>query len=262
MLGRLAQDDPGWLRAEREYQRTSSLDLGNNPNLQKIAVYATRQPDGTIKEITHAALQEADGSWASKLGHLPLIRHADPYAVDGPMYGVPVATYVRDAGNRVNAPTGNKGPAQNGSGTLARQSGGAKNTNAFSGAIRQAGAKIGGRSADNGGFASFTWNSSDGSRPNGLGPVASAAVQACGADVTLRRQIEAMLQAHAAPDSFLEKPAAAMGPTIDDPRTPDETEAPGTRVGPYKLLQQVGEGGMGTVWMAVATPSYCPHALA
>src|SRR5438105_15190068 len=73
--------------------------------------------------------------------------------------------------------------------------------------------------------------------------------KACGCDESLRRQVEAMLQAHATPDSFLEKPAAAMGPTVDDlPRHPDE--APGTRVGPYKLLQQVGEGGMGTVWMA------------
>src|SRR5437016_5479833 len=60
-------------------------------------------PDGTVKEITHAALQEPDGSWASKLGNLPLIRHANPYAVDGPTYGVPVATYVRRAGNVRNA---------------------------------------------------------------------------------------------------------------------------------------------------------------
>src|SRR5438045_381246 len=74
--------------------------------------------------------------------------------------------------------------------------------------------------------------------------------QACGSDVALRRQVEAMLQAYRAPDSFLEKPAAAMGPTIDElPHSRDFTEAPGTRVGPYKLLQKVGEGGMGTVWM-------------
>jgi hypothetical protein len=38
--------------------------------------------------------------------------------------------------------------------------------------------------------------------------------EACGPDEALRRQVEAMLKAHAAPDSFLEKPAAAMALTV------------------------------------------------
>src|SRR5690348_9129008 len=71
---------------------------------------------------------------------------------------------------------------------------------------------------------------------------------ACGKDTELRVRIEALLRAHEAAGGFLpEKPGA------DDPRetTADPgTGGPGRIVGPYKLLQQIGEGGMGTVWMA------------
>jgi serine/threonine protein kinase/WD40 repeat protein len=76
--------------------------------------------------------------------------------------------------------------------------------------------------------------------------------QACDSDPFLRRQVEAMLQAHFASDSFLEKPAAALGPTIEYlPHAPEGcSEGPGTLIGPYKLLQQIGIGGMGIVYMA------------
>jgi serine/threonine protein kinase len=73
--------------------------------------------------------------------------------------------------------------------------------------------------------------------------------EACGDDSLLRQQVEAMLQAHGAADSFLEKPAAAMAATADVTATP-AIEAEGARIGPYKMLQPIGEGGMGVVWMA------------
>jgi serine/threonine protein kinase/WD40 repeat protein len=67
--------------------------------------------------------------------------------------------------------------------------------------------------------------------------------EACGDNQDLRRQVDELLQAqdHAGP--FLEQPAAETIPYVP-------AEGPGTRIGPYKLLQQIGEGGMGVVYMA------------
>jgi len=69
-----------------------------------------------------------------------------------------------------------------------------------------------------------------------------------------------LLQVHREAGSFLDRPAAAVGATgAFDPVIGDETasvlplETPGTQIGAYKLLQQIGEGGMGTVFMAEQT---------
>src|SRR5262249_2996592 len=86
------------------------------------------------------------------------------------------------------------------------------------------------------------------------GERAAFIARSCGDDAELRRQVEAMLLAHGAAGSFLEKRAAALEMTIDavpgrsELRAP--TEAPGQRIGPYKLLQELGEGGMGLVFLA------------
>jgi len=84
----------------------------------------------------------------------------------------------------------------------------------------------------------------------------------CGADAELKRQVSRLLQVHREAGSFLESPAVALG-DADDDRTAakrptgevqDPTAAPsGTVIGPYKLLQPIGEGGMGTVYMAEQT---------
>ncbi|MFO0969070.1 MAG: hypothetical protein U0793_26245 [Gemmataceae bacterium] len=76
------------------YRRVSGLDFRLATGLQKVVVYA-KVSGGRITSVTHAAIQEADGSWSSKLGQLPLIRHATPESLNGPSYGVPVAVYVR-----------------------------------------------------------------------------------------------------------------------------------------------------------------------
>ena len=71
---------------------------------------------------------------------------------------------------------------------------------------------------------------------------------ACGGDQVLRHRVEALLSSHEEAGTFLNEPAAPVA-TIDQPIT----EKPGTQIGPYKLLQQIGEGGMGVVYMAEQT---------
>src|ERR1700757_3214226 len=71
--------------------------------------------------------------------------------------------------------------------------------------------------------------------------------QACGADAILRGQIEALLAEHEGLGSYLEAPVAVAQGTVDDPPA---TERPGTVIGSYKLLEQIGEGGFGVVFMA------------
>jgi serine/threonine protein kinase/pimeloyl-ACP methyl ester carboxylesterase/tetratricopeptide (TPR) repeat protein len=74
--------------------------------------------------------------------------------------------------------------------------------------------------------------------------------QACGADVELRRDIESLLGAHDAPGGLLQDdPCRTRAADDRDPIA----EGPGSLIGPYKLLQQIGEGGMGTVFMAEQT---------
>jgi hypothetical protein len=62
--------------------------------------------------------------------------------------------------------------------------------------------------------------------------------EACAGDVELRRRLEALLQAHDRAGSFLEKPAAAEGVTMDLPDP--AVEGLGTRIGPYKLRWSSG----------------------
>jgi eukaryotic-like serine/threonine-protein kinase len=70
---------------------------------------------------------------------------------------------------------------------------------------------------------------------------------ACQGDDALRREVEALLAANERAGSFLEAPALVQ-PTVAV--TSPITEKPGDRIGPYRLLQQIGEGGCGIVYMA------------
>jgi serine/threonine protein kinase/Tfp pilus assembly protein PilF len=72
--------------------------------------------------------------------------------------------------------------------------------------------------------------------------------RACGDNAGLRAQVEGLLNAHEQPAGFMARPAPALV-TIDHPAA----EEPGTVIGPYKLLEQIGEGGFGVVYMAEQT---------
>ena len=71
---------------------------------------------------------------------------------------------------------------------------------------------------------------------------------ACGGDEQLRARVQALLEAHEAAGGFLAEKTRAVAPTIRIEPLPDE--GPGTVIGRYKLLQQIGEGGCGVVYMA------------
>ena len=99
----------------------------------------------------------------------------------------------------------------------------------------------------------------------------------CMGDPDFRRRVEALLLANDRPDSYLDQPIAsaimkgveaasegsgdplltvdtnpvsAGAMTAPPPVLPPLGEGPGSRIGPYKLLQEIGEGGMGKVYMA------------
>src|SRR5438874_4089628 len=81
-------------------------------------------------------------------------------------------------------------------------------------------------------------------------PIAERAAfldRACAGDEDLRRRIEALLRSNDRAGAFLEQPPEVVG---EGRIKAAGGEKPGDRVGRYKLLQQIGEGGYGVVFMA------------
>src|SRR6516225_7585083 len=79
--------------------------------------------------------------------------------------------------------------------------------------------------------------------------------KACGADHALRKEVDALLEAEAQSGRFLpEQPSAPIQdpfePTGSGHPLPLRSEQIGDRIGRYKLLQKIGEGGCGIVYMA------------
>jgi serine/threonine protein kinase len=81
----------------------------------------------------------------------------------------------------------------------------------------------------------------------------------CGGDDALQSAVVNLIEANEANGSFLEQPFdgvpaersdGELAATLD---MPPATEQAGSKIGPYKLLQQIGEGGFGVVYMAQQT---------
>ncbi len=70
--------------------------------------------------------------------------------------------------------------------------------------------------------------------------------QACSGNPGLRSQVELLLQAHQEPGEFMERAAPALVATVDEPIQ----ERPGTVLGAYRLMEEIGAGGFGLVFVA------------
>lgn len=70
--------------------------------------------------------------------------------------------------------------------------------------------------------------------------------EACAGDQFLLMRVRVLLDSHDDSKGPLDFPPGAVQPTIIHPIT----EQPGTRIGSYRLLQQIGEGGFGVVYLA------------
>jgi serine/threonine protein kinase len=74
--------------------------------------------------------------------------------------------------------------------------------------------------------------------------------EACGDDVSLKVEVERMLAASEEAESFIEAPVYHLADFTTQKVIPQEP-APGSFIGHYKVIREIGEGGMGAVYLAI-----------
>ena len=77
-------------------------------------------------------------------------------------------------------------------------------------------------------------------------------LDACGPDATVLAEVQALLRAHPDAGSFIEHGPPQMAETrVVSTDVPDRTAGPAAVIGPYRVVKEVGRGGMGSVFLAV-----------
>ena len=76
--------------------------------------------------------------------------------------------------------------------------------------------------------------------------------EACQDDISLRSEIETLIASHDEAGDFIEKPLYESAPELLDIHPPGESLA-GKQLGPYSVIKELGQGGMGVVYLAEDT---------
>ncbi|HEX2188041.1 MAG TPA: serine/threonine-protein kinase [Longimicrobiaceae bacterium] len=88
----------------------------------------------------------------------------------------------------------------------------------------------------------------------------------CGADADLRAEVEALLRSLGRDEDFLDGSAASYAAPLFDPAPPGAAGAPGaggvSRIGPFRILREIGRGGMGAVFLAERDDPELPQRVA